>query len=93
MIFLYNPSPVVPHLHIIKEHIYTAFIADVNKNSGSSNKPTLEANTQTYASFQRLIAFCLSTTPAPVWNFILIPTTEGVLATLTLRADIHLYCE
>ena len=31
MIFLYYPTPVVPHLHIIKEHIYIAFIADVNK--------------------------------------------------------------
>ena len=31
MILLYNPSPVVPHLQIIKEHIYTALIADVNK--------------------------------------------------------------
>ena len=54
MIFLYNPSPVVPHLHIVKEHIYITLIADVNKNFGSSNKPTLEANTQTYASFRRL---------------------------------------
>ena len=52
MIFLYNPSPVVPHLHVIKEHIYTALIADVNKNSGSKNKPKLEANTQTHTSFQ-----------------------------------------
>ena len=31
MIFLYNPTLVVPHLHIIKEYIYIALIDDVNK--------------------------------------------------------------